>query len=78
MLGHWLFELIMNAKIESNSERLQVVLARFGIASRRGVVALIEEGKVAVNGQIVYEKGFYNPNCNRPFAYRPDRPAPMG
>ena len=48
----------MNAKIESNSERLQVVLARFGIASRRGVVSLIEEGKVIVNDAVVREKGF--------------------
>lgn len=40
------------------SERLQVVLARFGIASRRGVVETIEAGKVKVNGQVVLEKGF--------------------
>lgn len=39
------------------SERLQVVLARFGIASRRGVVSLIEDGKVEVNGKVVFEKG---------------------
>ncbi len=39
-------------------ERLQVALARFGIASRRGVVSMIEEGKVTVNGNIVREKGF--------------------
>ncbi len=40
------------------TERLQVVLARFGLASRRGVVSLIEEGKVTVNGNVVLEKGF--------------------
>ena len=40
------------------SERLQVVLARFGIASRRGVVTLIEDGKVEVNGKVILEKGF--------------------
>jgi 23S rRNA pseudouridine2605 synthase len=40
------------------TERLQVVLARFGIASRRGVVSLIEDGKVTVNGEVVREKGF--------------------
>jgi len=40
------------------TERLQVVLARFGLASRRGVVSLIEEGKVTVNGEVVLEKGF--------------------
>src|SRR5262245_54278652 len=43
---------------EAKGERLQVVLARFGLASRRGVVTLIEEGKVRVNGQVVREKGF--------------------
>ncbi len=42
----------------SKGERLQVVLARYGIASRRGVVSIIEEGKVFVNGVIVREKGF--------------------
>ncbi|MBI4432598.1 MAG: rRNA pseudouridine synthase [Candidatus Omnitrophica bacterium] len=40
------------------SERLQVVLARVGLASRRGVVSLIESGKVTVNGVVVLEKGF--------------------
>lgn len=39
-------------------ERLQVALARHGIASRRGVVTLIEEGQVKVNGEVVKEKGF--------------------
>ncbi len=40
------------------TERLQVVLARFGIASRRGVVSLIESGAVLVNGTPAREKGF--------------------
>ena len=40
------------------TERLQVVLARHGIASRRGVIEIIEAGKVTVNGQPVLEKGF--------------------
>ncbi|HTL70717.1 MAG TPA: pseudouridine synthase [Candidatus Eisenbacteria bacterium] len=40
------------------TERLQVVLARHGIASRRGVVELITAGKVTVNGKPVLEKGF--------------------
>ena len=39
-------------------ERLQVALARHGLASRRGVVELIESGKVTVNGKVVLEKGF--------------------
>ena len=43
---------------EKNGERLQVVLARFGVASRRGVVSLIESGHVLVNGKPVLEKGF--------------------
>ncbi len=46
-------------KDKSNKgERLQVALARFGLASRRGVVGLIEEGLVEVNGEVVREKGF--------------------
>ncbi len=44
--------------MEKAGERLQVILARFGIASRRGVVELIEQGKVLVNGNVVLEKGF--------------------
>jgi len=47
----------MSADQPSKGERLQVVLARFGIASRRGVVSLIEAGKVTVNGKVVLEKG---------------------
>ncbi len=39
------------------TERLQVILARFGIASRRGFVSLIEDGKVLVNGRPALEKG---------------------
>ena len=40
------------------NERLQVVLAHFGLASRRGVVEMIEQGRVEVNGVVVREKGF--------------------
>lgn len=43
---------------EVKGERLQVALARHGIASRRGVVELIEAGEVTVNGAVVREKGF--------------------
>ena len=43
---------------KQKGERLQVVLARFGLASRRGVVGLIESGQVQVNGKVVFEKGF--------------------
>ncbi len=48
----------MNPEIKSKGERLQVVLSRFGIASRRGVVTMIEAGKVTVNGNVILEKGF--------------------
>lgn len=40
------------------TERLQVALARQGVASRRGVVSMIEEGRVTVNGKVILEKGF--------------------
>jgi pseudouridine synthase len=42
----------------SSTERLQVVLARHGVASRRGVVEIIESGQIKVNGSVVHEKGF--------------------
>ena len=35
-----------------------MVLARFGIGSRRAVVTFIEAGSVTVNGSVVREKGF--------------------
>jgi len=38
-------------------ERLQKVLARAGVASRRGAEQLIEAGRVRVNGRIVREQG---------------------
>ena len=38
-------------------ERLQKIIARAGIASRRDAERLIEEGQVTVNGQIVTELG---------------------
>ncbi|HWV38355.1 MAG TPA: pseudouridine synthase [Vulgatibacter sp.] len=38
-------------------ERLQKILSRAGIASRRAAEALILEGKVAVNGRVVRELG---------------------
>lgn len=47
----------MPADPKPKTERLQVVLAHFGIASRRGVVDLIEGGNVSVNGVVVKEKG---------------------
>jgi len=37
--------------------RLQVVLSRAGVASRRKAVSIIEAGRVLVNGRIVRQKG---------------------
>lgn len=39
------------------AERLQLVLARAGVASRRQVERLIREGRVMVNGQVVRKPG---------------------
>lgn len=44
----------MNAR---NAERLQKMLARAGVASRRSCETLISDGRVTVNGQIVLEPG---------------------
>jgi len=38
--------------------RLQVVLSRGGVASRRRAAEIIEAGRVAVNGSVVTERGF--------------------
>ena len=38
-------------------ERLQKVLAKAGIASRRGAEELIRQGKVRVDGRVVTEMG---------------------
>jgi 16S rRNA U516 pseudouridylate synthase RsuA-like enzyme len=38
-------------------ERLQKIIAKAGIASRRGAEQLILEGQVKVNGKIVTELG---------------------
>ena len=48
----------MSEEKNNKGERLQVVLARLGLASRRGVVGMIEGGHVLVNGKVVIEKGF--------------------
>ncbi|MGE5708056.1 MAG: pseudouridine synthase [Bacteroidota bacterium] len=39
-------------------ERLQKLLARAGVASRRASETLIEQGKVTVNGKVITELGF--------------------
>jgi pseudouridine synthase len=43
--------------IPAVQERLQKVLARAGFASRRGAEALMQEGRVTVNGAVVRELG---------------------
>lgn len=43
---------------DDTSERLQNVLARRGVASRRGAAALIADGRVRVGGETVTEPGF--------------------
>ena len=37
--------------------RLQVFIARAGVASRRGAVEVIEKGKIRVNGKTVFNAG---------------------
>jgi len=41
----------------SNPERLQKILARAGVASRRAAEVMIEEGRVTVNGTVVRAMG---------------------
>lgn len=50
----------MNSLADSNGlagERLQNVLAKAGVASRRGAAAIIESGRVTVDGLVVREPG---------------------
>ena len=47
----------MPPKSEKGLERLQKVLAHAGVASRRASEALIQQGRVSVNGQPVTELG---------------------
>lgn len=43
--------------MEEKTIRLQKFLSERGFGSRRGVVALIEEGRVSVNGEVLKERG---------------------
>ena len=48
------------------AERLQKIIARAGVASRRGAEAYIVDGRVRVNGQIVSRLGSTaDPRCDR-------------
>lgn len=65
----WLVE--DNAKSKRNGgqsaqgERLQKVLAKAGVASRRHAEILIDEGRVEVNGQVIITQGTrVNPNAD--------------
>lgn len=48
---------IVNAEMENKPVRLQVYLARCGVASRRSCEKLISEGRICVNGIVVTEPG---------------------
>ncbi|MEA3489552.1 MAG: pseudouridine synthase [Candidatus Omnitrophota bacterium] len=41
----------------NNTKRLQTILARAGLSSRRGAVQFIEDGRVKVDGRTLTEKG---------------------
>ncbi|MBD2187242.1 pseudouridine synthase [Pseudanabaena mucicola] len=48
------------------SDRIQKILSRHGIASRRGAEQIIQAGRVKINGIIVTELGTKaDPNCDR-------------
>ncbi len=64
-----------------HSERLQKVLAQAGVASRRASEALIEQGRVTVNGRVVTQLGLkVNPRRDvitvdgRPLPKRAEKP----
>lgn len=44
--------------MKPSSHRLQNILARAGLASRRGAATIIRTGQVKVNGKVVVEPGF--------------------
>jgi len=47
----------MEGRASGGPERLQKILSRAGIASRRGAEAMIQAGRVTVDGQVVTELG---------------------
>jgi len=47
-------------------KRIQTILAHAGVASRREAARLVEEGRVTVDGKVVYEKGYrVDPSKNK-------------
>ena len=58
-----------------SEERLQKILARAGIASRRKAEELIEEGRVTVNGQVAELGDKVDPRARRDQGRRPPRAA---
>ncbi|GAB5358754.1 hypothetical protein AAMO2058_000485700 [Amorphochlora amoebiformis] len=58
-------EVSLERSISGSSERLNKVLAHWGVASRRGSDALVMEGRVKINGKPVTEPGVkVNPNSD--------------
>lgn len=49
--------MMSNAEDTGDSERIQKVLSRAGVASRRAVEAYIAQGRIRVNGEVVSELG---------------------
>ncbi|MGV0362411.1 pseudouridine synthase [Corynebacterium minutissimum] len=59
----WLVDGNDKKNSQNQGERLQKVLAKAGVASRRHAEILIEQGRVEVNGQVVVTQGTrVNPN----------------
>lgn len=59
----WLVGANNKKNSQNQGERLQKVLAKAGVASRRHAEILIDEGRVEVNGQVIIKQGTrVNPN----------------
>lgn len=61
----WLYDDKPSQKNKQQGERLQKVLAKAGVASRRHAEILIDNGRVEVNGKIITKQGVrVNPNVD--------------
>ena len=61
----WLVDGKAKKNSQNQGERLQKVLAKAGVASRRHAEILIDEGRVEVNGQVIITQGTrVNPNTD--------------